>query len=334
MALLEVENLSVGFLTRHGKVQAVDKVSFSLEEGGLLGIVGESGSGKSVTCLALMGLLGDTAEITADHISFDGRDLLTLSERDRRQMLGRDLAMIFQDPMTSLNPCFTAGYQICETLKTHGCGSGSEIKNRAIALLEAVGIPDPAARFNAYPHQLSGGMSQRVMIAMSIACRPRILIADEPTTALDVTIQAQILDLLRGLNQEKKMSLILISHDLAVVSNMVLDVAVMYAGQVVETGKTEELLTAPLHPYTQSLLNAVPNEMHSKKGFRLSALPGTVPSLECLPPGCRLEPRCPYATELCKTPPAYTKGKNRAVRCYYPLHSFNPSQLQGDSYDG
>lgn len=322
MALLEVENLSVDFLTRQGVVRAVDRVSFSLEEGGLLGIVGESGSGKSVTCLALMDLLADTAKITADRISFEGRNLLTLNERERRQMLGRDLAMIFQDPMTSLNPCFTAGYQIGETLKAHGFGNGSSTKKRAVELLEAVGIPDPAARFNAYPHQLSGGMSQRVMIAMSIACHPRILIADEPTTALDVTIQAQILDLLRSLNQEKKMSLVLISHDLAVVANMVQIVAVMYAGQVVEMGKTEELLTTPLHPYTQSLLNAIPSEMHSKKGFRLSALPGTIPALGHLPPGCRLEPRCPYATERCKTIPTYTKGKNRAVRCFYPLHPF------------
>lgn len=321
MALLEVENLSVEFSMRRGKLRAVDNVSFTLEESALLGIVGESGSGKSVLCLALLGLLGETAIITADKLFFNGQNLFALNRRRRRQLLGKDLAMIFQDPMTSLNPCYTVGYQICETLKIHGCGPGT-LKKRAMELLEAVGIGDPAGRFDAYPHQLSGGLAQRVMIAMAIACRPRILIADEPTTALDVTIQAQILDLLKQLNQNNQMGLILISHDLAVISNMVQEIAVMYAGQIVEKGETNTLLTVPLHPYTQSLLQAIPSVVHSKTGFRLSALPGMVPALDALPPGCRLEPRCPYAKTRCKLIPNETKKHNRTVRCYYPLHPF------------
>lgn len=321
MALLEVENLSVEFSTRRDTLRAVDNVSFTLEESALLGIVGESGSGKSVLCLALLGLLGETAIITADKLFFNGQNLFALNTRRRRQLLGKDLAMIFQDPMTSLNPCYTVGYQICETLKIHGCGRGV-LKKRALELLEAVGIGDATERFNTYPHQLSGGLAQRVMIAMAIACHPRILIADEPTTALDVTIQAQILDLLKQLNQENQMGLILISHDLAVISNMVQETAVMYAGQIVEKGETTTLLTAPLHPYTQSLLHAIPSEAHSKIGFRLSALAGMVPALDALPPGCRLEPRCPYAKARCKLIPNETKKHNRTVRCYYPLHPF------------
>lgn len=321
MALLEVENLSVEFATRQGKLCAVDHVSFTLEERALLGIVGESGSGKSVLCLALLGLLGESATITADTLVFNGQNLLALNRRERRQLLGKDLAMIFQDPMTSLNPCYTVGYQICETLKIHG-SERKAIRNRTLELLEAVGIGDAQKRFYAYPHQLSGGLAQRVMIAMAIACQPRILIADEPTTALDVTIQAQILDLLKHLNSEKQMGLILISHDLSVISNMVQKIAVMYAGQIIEKGETHALLTAPLHPYTQSLLQAVPSSVHSKTGLRLSALAGAVPTLDALPPGCRLEPRCPYAKTQCKLIPNETQQHNRTVRCYYPLHPF------------
>ncbi|MCW8356948.1 ATP-binding cassette domain-containing protein [Marinomonas pontica] len=237
MSLLQLENLSVTF----GNFRAVDNISYKVEEGEVLGIVGESGSGKSVSSLSIMGLIDFPGKVSADQLTFDNQDLLAMPEKQRRKLTGSDIAMIFQDPMTSLNPCFTVGYQIMEALKTHQGGSKKELKARAIELLTQVGIPAPESRLDNYPHQLSGGMSQRVMIAMSIACDPRLLIADEPTTALDVTIQAQIIDLLIELQRKKQMGLVLITHDLALVAEVAHRVIVMYAGQIVESGPASEV---------------------------------------------------------------------------------------------
>ncbi|EFE52477.1 ABC transporter, ATP-binding protein, partial [Providencia rettgeri DSM 1131] len=235
MALLNVEQLSVHFGDEKAPFRAVDRISYSVDKGQVVGIVGESGSGKSVSSLAIMGLIDYPGKVMANSLQFDGRDLLSIPEKERRQIVGADVAMIFQDPMTSLNPCFTVGYQIMEALKVHQGGSKSTRKQRAIDLLDMVGIPDPQSRLDVYPHQLSGGMSQRVMIAMAIACRPKLLIADEPTTALDVTIQAQIIELLLELQQQENMALVLITHDLALVAEAAHHIIVMYAGQVVES---------------------------------------------------------------------------------------------------
>ncbi|HEU6455826.1 MAG TPA: ABC transporter ATP-binding protein, partial [Roseateles sp.] len=265
MPLLNIKNLRVQF----GNFPAVDGVDLKLEAGELLGIVGESGSGKSVTMLALMGLIDAPGQVTADAIEFQGRDLLKLSPRERRALIGRDVAMVFQDALTSLNPSYTVGAQIAEVLRAHLGLRGRALKQRVVELLEQVEIPDAANRAHAYPHQLSGGMNQRVMIAMAIACAPKLLIADEPTTALDVTIQAQIMALLLRLQREQGMGLIMITHDLAVVAEMAQRVAVMYAGQIVETGPVPGLFDAPRHPYTNALLAAIPE--HNKGARRLSA---------------------------------------------------------------
>src|SRR3954451_8761500 len=245
MPLLEIKNLSVEFPTQGGVMRAVDGVSLSLEQGEVLGVVGESGSGKSVTMLALMGLIPFPGRVRADKLSFGGRDLLTISDRQRRRLTGKDVAMIFQEPTTSLNPCFTIGFQLTETLRLHEGMDRKTARRRAIELLEQVGIPSPESRLSAYPHQLSGGMNQRVMIAMAIACNPKLLIADEPTTALDVTIQAQILDLLLSLQRERGMALILITHNMGVVSDTTERVAVMYAGQIMEQRSTQRLFAPP-----------------------------------------------------------------------------------------
>jgi dipeptide transport system ATP-binding protein len=314
MALLKLENLSVTF----GQFRAVDKISYQVEEGEVLGIVGESGSGKSVSSLSVMGLIDYPGKVTAEQLTFDGQDLLSMAEKKRRQLTGDDIAMIFQDPMTSLNPCFTVGYQIMEALKTHQGGSKKELHQRAVELLTQVGIPAPETRLKAYPHQLSGGMSQRVMIAMAIACNPRLLIADEPTTALDVTIQAQIIDLLIDLQQKKKMGLVLITHDLALVAEVAHRVIVMYAGQIVESGPASEVFSTPKHPYTQALLASLPESASGKA--RLDALPGVVPGQYDRPQGCLLSPRCPYATEHCRNLEPETQGDiTRQVKCHTPL---------------
>ncbi len=316
MALLTLKNLSVTF----GQFKAVDNISYQVEEGEILGIVGESGSGKSVSSLSVMGLIDYPGKVKADQLTFNGQDLLSMSEKKRRQLTGSDIAMIFQDPMTSLNPCFTVGYQIVEALKTHQGGSKRELKNRAIELLTLVGIPAPESRLNSYPHQLSGGMSQRVMIAMAIACNPRLLIADEPTTALDVTIQAQIIDLLIELQRREKMGLVLITHDLALVAEVAHRVIVMYAGQVVESGPASEVFSQPKHPYTQALLASLPESSAGKE--RLDALPGVVPGQYDRPKGCLLSPRCPYATDRCREEAPQNQGPlDRQVKCHTPLDS-------------
>jgi len=310
MSLLTIRNLKVHF----GNFPAVDGVDLQLDKGELLGIVGESGSGKSVTMLALMGLIDAPGKVAADAIEFQGRDLLKLSSNERRALIGRDVAMVFQDALSSLNPSYTVGAQIAEVLKAHLGLRGSAAKKRVVELLDLVEIPDAANRASAYPHQLSGGMNQRVMIAMAIACGPKLLIADEPTTALDVTIQAQIMALLLKLQREQDMGLIMITHDLAIVAEMAQRIAVMYAGQIVETGPVPDLFDAPRHPYTNALLAAIPE--HNKGARRLSALPGIVPGAMDRSTGCLLSPRCPRVQPRCVAErPALEQG----VRCFFPV---------------
>src|SRR3984957_16677365 len=296
MPLLEIRNLSVTFPTRRGDFKVVDGVDISVEPNEVVAIVGESGSGKSVAMLAVMGLLPHTATVTADRLTFEGRDLRALSDIERRAIVGKEIAMIFQEPMSSLNPCFTAGFQIGETLRAHlGMGRAAR-KRRVVELLEEVGIPDPERRANSFPHQLSGGMSQRVMIAMALACRPKLLIADEPTTALDVTIQAQILDLLVNLRRQNGMGLVLITHDMGVVAETADRVAVQYAGQQVETNTTRALFADPHHPYTAALLAALPERAHER---RLPSIPGVVPGQFDKPSGCLFSPRCAFVFDRC-----------------------------------
>jgi len=317
MPLLDIRNLSVTFATRSGPFKAVDGVDLTVEPNEVLAIVGESGSGKSVAMLAVMGLLPFTATVTADRMAFDGRDLLSIGARERRQIAGKSVAMIFQEPMTSLNPCFTAGFQIGEALKAHlGMGRAAR-KKRVVELLEEVGIPDPVRRAGDFPHQLSGGMSQRVMIAMALACRPRLLIADEPTTALDVTIQAQILDLLMSLRRQNGMSLLLITHDMGVVAETADRVIVQYAGQKVETNATRALFEDPHHPYTAALLAALPERA---RGRRLAAIPGVVPGQYDRPRGCLFSPRCAFVFDRCRqTAPAPASAFVGEALCHTPL---------------
>jgi dipeptide transport system ATP-binding protein len=318
MPLLDIENLSVDFPTIGGVMHAVDGVTIKVEEGEVLGIVGESGSGKSVTMLALMGLVAYPGEIRADRLAFAGQDLLSLSAGERRRLTGKDLAMIFQEPTTSLNPCFTIGFQLQETLRLHEGLDRTARRRRAIELLDQVGIPAPESRLRAFPHQLSGGMNQRVMIAMAIACNPRLLIADEPTTALDVTIQAQILDLLLTLQRERGMALILITHNMGVVAETAQRVAVMYAGQIVEERGAAALFAAPQHPYTAALLAALPER--STGETRLATIPGMVPGLHNRPTGCLFNPRCLYANARCRAvQPELRPWLDGKVRCHYPL---------------
>ena len=318
MALLEVENLRVEFGSETAPFKAVDGMSFALDAGEVVGVVGESGSGKSVTALALMGLIDEPGRVRAQRLSFDGRDLLTMPVKERRQLLGKDIAMIFQDPMTSLNPCFTVAFQLMETLKIHEGGSKSALRARALELLRSVEIPDPERRLDAYPHQLSGGMSQRVMVAMAIACNPRLLIADEPTTALDVTIQAQMLALLLKLQRERGMALLLITHDLGVVAEIAQRVLVMYAGQLVETAHVPQVFEAPRHPYTEALLSALPEHNIGKR--RLNSMGGVVPGAYDRPAGCLLAPRCPYVQTRCRSEQPPLAGEAGAqARCFFPL---------------
>jgi peptide/nickel transport system ATP-binding protein/oligopeptide transport system ATP-binding protein len=297
--LLRVENLRTVFGTSGGDVAAVDGVSLEVPRGRTLGIVGESGCGKSVLSLSIMRLLSHPGRIAAGRVLLEGRDLASLSAAAMREVRGRDIAMIFQEPMTSLNPVHSVGFQITEAIRAHEPGaSASELRERGIAALKRVRIPSPERRFDEYPHQLSGGMRQRVMIAMALSCSPRLLIADEPTTALDVTVQAQILDLLRELQAETGMSIILITHDLGVVAEMADEVAVMYAGRVVERAPASALFEDPQHPYTLGLLGSIPRLDEERE--RLLAITGAVPPPFALPKGCRFNPRCPFAEEVCR----------------------------------
>jgi oligopeptide/dipeptide ABC transporter ATP-binding protein len=314
-SLLSVEHLTTVFDTPSGSIPAVDDVSFEIREGETLGLVGESGSGKSVTAFSIMRLVQPPGRIRTGRVLFKGRDLLELSERDMRKVRGAEIALIFQEPMTALNPVFTIGDQIRETLLVHGRATKRDAQTQAIALLEAVRIPEAVSRVRDYPHQLSGGMRQRVLIAMALACRPSLVIADEPTTALDVTIQAEILDLLREMKTALGLSLLLITHDLGVIAGTADRVAVMYAGRIVETGRVRDVFHRPQHPYTRGLLASIPGGI---PGQRLLAIDGSVPLLGALPPGCAFNPRCPDRFDPCTlTPPAdYSVGTEHTAKCY------------------
>jgi dipeptide transport system ATP-binding protein len=332
MSLVEIRNLTVEFATQRGQFRAVDGLDLTVDQGEVLGIVGESGSGKSVTMLALMGLIPWPGKVTADRLAFDGHDLIGMSGAQRRRIIGKDMAMIFQEPMTSLNPCFTVGFQIMETLRVREGGSRGARRARTVQLLEQVGIPAAASRLNSFPHQLSGGMNQRVMIAMAIACNPRLLIADEPTTALDVTIQAQILDLLMDLQRERGMALALITHDMGVVAETAERVMVMYAGQAVEEQPAQTLFVQPHHPYTAALLDALPERSAGMR--RLATIPGVVPGVHDRPSGCLFNPRCLFATEYCRQvqpglmPSPPPPGR---MRCHYPLVNGMPTGHPGQA---
>jgi len=308
--MLEIRDLRVRF----GAFPAVDGVDLDVAPGEVLGIVGESGSGKSVSMMALMGLIDAPGVTSAASLRFEDQDLLAMPAAARRRLVGKDIAMVFQDALASLNPSYTVGHQIEEVLRAHLGLRGAAARQRALELLQQVEIPDAASRLGAYPHELSGGMNQRVMIALAIACSPKLLIADEPTTALDVTIQAQIMDLLLRLQRERGMALVMITHDLAVVAEMAQRVAVMYAGQVVETGWLPDVFESPRHPYTAALLAAIPEHNHG--GRRLQALPGIVPGALDRPSGCLFSPRCPRAQDRCR---AQRPALDAGVRCFYPL---------------
>lgn len=319
--LLEVRNLKTQFKTDEGTFFAVDGIDFKVFPGRTLGIVGESGCGKSVTSLSVLRLIQKPGSIEAGELIFNGRDLLNFSEEDMRHVRGNQIAMIFQEPMTSLNPVFTCGEQIEEVIRLHQKGiSKSAAKAAAIAMLQKVGIPAPEKRYDEYPHQLSGGMRQRVMIAMAISCNPKLLIADEPTTALDVTIQAQILDLMRKLQSDFGAGMILITHDLGVVAETCHDVAVMYAGKIVEYGTVEDIFYRPQHPYTRGMLDSIPHFESGKKIEKLKTIPGMVPSLLNLPKGCRFADRCSFVQNKCKdSEPLLSVGEHRSA-CFFPLN--------------
>ena len=317
MALLEVKDLRTVFHTSEGLVTAVDGVTFSVEAGRALGIVGESGCGKSVTSLSVMRLIAQPGRIEGGSITFDGQDLLTLSDDEMRKIRGKSIAMIFQEPMTSLNPVFTVGAQIAEAVTTHERVDEARARDRAVEMLEKVGVPAARQRYDSFPHELSGGMRQRIMIAMALSCDPRILIADEPTTALDVTIQAQILELLKALAAEERLSLLLITHDLGVIAEMADDVLVMYAGEIVESAPVLGLFDAPEHPYTRGLLGSIPR-LTTTRADRLTVIPGSVPNPLFYPTGCRFQPRCPQAMPICEARhPVLAKiPDGRLVRCF------------------
>lgn len=313
--LLEVEGLSVWFGREAQPHPVIRDLSFTVARGETLGLVGESGSGKSVTSLAVMGLLGANAR-TEGHIVFEGADLLSLPRKGMEAIRGNELSMIFQEPMTSLNPIQTCGKQIMEPMLLHTGISKKEAKQKAVELLRLCGIPDPEQRFHEYPHQLSGGMRQRVMIAMALACRPKLLIADEPTTALDVTIQAQILDLMKTIKADSQMSILMITHDLGIVADFCDRVLIFYTGQIVESAPVAELFEHPMHPYTQGLIHALPTISSPKE--RLEAIEGMVPDPADMPEGCHFHPRCPYASERCRreAPALRPAGGGRSVRCF------------------
>mgnify|MGYP005618459981 CR=1 FL=1 len=332
--LLEIENLTVNFFTDEGKITAVDNVSFYINRSETLCLVGESGCGKSVTSLSIMRLLpSPPAKISSGKIIFENEDLLKKSEVEMRKIRGNKISMIFQEPMTSLNPVFTIGKQISEPIIIHQKVSEEIAREKTIEMLRLVGIPNPEKRYNEYPHQMSGGMRQRVMIAMALSCNPKLLIADEPTTALDVTIQAQILELISQLKEKIGMSVLLITHDLGVVAEMAERVIVMYAGQIVEEAKAEDLFEKPLHPYTRGLLKSIPR-LDSKKG-KLHVIEGTVPNPLNFPTGCRFNPRCPEAKNICrqKSPNLNSLGEGRKVRCFL-VDSSPESSVEVKLYEG
>ncbi|MHC1743017.1 MAG: ABC transporter ATP-binding protein [Syntrophobacteraceae bacterium] len=316
---LDVKGLQTYFFTEGGVARAVDGASFQLEHGQVLAIVGESGCGKSVTALSIMGLLSPPGRIVGGEAWFEGRNLFALSEKEMQSIRGNRISMIFQEPMTSLNPVFRIQDQIAEVLERHRQATRKEALEQVVDLLGQVGIANPKLRMRDYPHQMSGGMRQRAMIAMALACRPQILIADEPTTALDVTIQAQILALLQEMRESTGTSILLITHDLGVVAETAEEVVVMYAGRVVESAPVRDLFESPLHPYTQGLMHSIPARRASDAARRLDPIPGVVPSLLDLPPGCKFNTRCSYAFDRCfvdPEPPLFVPAPNRGVRCW------------------
>ncbi len=334
--LLDIRGLTVRFATRGGAFTAVDGIDIAVDANEVLAIVGESGSGKSVAMLAVMGLLPWTATVSAERMAFAGTELLRLKPAERRRLIGRDIAMVFQEPMTALNPCFTVGWQIGEALATHLRLDRAARRRRVVELLEQVGIPDPARRVNAFPHQLSGGMSQRVMIAMALACGPRLLIADEPTTALDVTIQAQILELLLDLKRRNGMALVLITHDLGVVAETADRVLVQYAGRQVEAAAADTLFADPHHPYTAALLRALPDPLAAgaARGQPLAAIPGLVPGQFDRPAGCLFAPRCAHVQPRCAQPPEPADAALGRALCHFPLVDGRPGGALAGSAAG
>ena len=315
--LLKIEDLKVSFFNHSGEIKVIRGVSFDVEQGEILGLVGESGSGKSVTSLSIMRLIKETGKITKGEITYKGESLLNKSEKEMMKIRGNDIAMIFQDPMTSLNPVFTVGNQISDVIRRHQGLSKSKAKDKAIEMLRIVGIPSPEERYNNYPHEFSGGMRQRVIIAMALSCEPDLLIADEPTTALDVTIQVQILKLLMGLKEKLNTSIILITHDLGVVANTCSRIIVMYGGLIMEEGKVEDIFYAPLHPYTKGLLQSLP-KTDGREKTRLIPIKGNPPNLAFEIKGCPFAERCPYTMSICreKQPKYYYKDKNHRAMCW------------------
>ncbi len=316
--LLEVSSLSVAFETARGRFNAVEEVDLTCAAGEVLCVVGESGSGKSVSMLAVMGLLPAIGRVEAERIAFRGADVRSLSPKARRRLVGRDVAMVFQEPTSSLNPCYPIGWQIGEALRVHGAIPRNQVRARVLSLLGLVGVPAPEQRMRSFPHQLSGGLNQRAMIAMAIACNPALLIADEPTTALDVTVQKGVLDLLVGLQRDRGMGLVLITHDMGVVAETAQRVQVMYAGQVMEEQPAGALFAHPRHPYTAALLDALPERAEGKP--RLPTIPGVVPGIDDRPAGCLFAPRCAHRTMRCNFErPALRPVMGAKVRCHYPL---------------
>jgi oligopeptide/dipeptide ABC transporter ATP-binding protein len=328
-AILEVENLRTSFFTADGAVHAVDNVSFNVLRGEAVALVGESGCGKSVTAMSIMRLVAPPGKITGGAIKFRGRDLAELSEREMRKVRGNDIAMVFQEPMTSLNPVFKIGWQVAEAIRIHKKVSKEEAWRMAGEMLELVSIPDPIKRLEDYPHQLSGGMRQRVMIAMALSCDPELLIADEPTTALDVTIQAQIMELLARLQEKLGLAILLITHDLGVVAEFCERVVVMYTGRVVEEAPVRDLFESPAHPYTRGLLKSLPSVTSNEKGARLPTIKGMVPSITNLPTGCKFNPRCPDVMEICygNEPALMDVGQRHTARCYLHGDQADPERM-------
>ena len=316
MDLLQIAGLTTRFLTPAGPLTAVDNLDLTVRQGRVLGLVGESGCGKTITALSVLRLVPPPGKITAGRILFEGTDLLTLPQHEMRKIRGARISMVFQEPMTALNPVFTIGNQIAEVITTHQEVTAGDARDRSVELLRSVGIPSPEKRIGEYPHQLSGGMRQRVMIAMAIACRPSLILADEPTTALDVTIQAHILELLSRIQAEMGMALVLVTHDLGLIAERAHEVAVMYAGKIVEQTDTRTLFADPLHPYTRGLMNSLPRPGSTKRS-RLNTIPGTVPRLADLPAGCRFSPRCDLRTAQCDAEPGLVEVRpGHLVRCW------------------